>query len=890
MKSLPRLRTWLSAILHRSRTERDMDAELRSHIESYAEDLARTGLPRAEALRRARLEFGGLERVKEECRESRGISFIESLLQDLRFGLRMLRKSPGFTTVAVLTLALGIGANTAIFSAVNGILLEPLPYADSPRLVQIESGARGESYGNALEALSIPATNDVESQCPAFEKLSAYGLSGEATLLGASFPDKVGTLLVDGNFFAMLGIRPLLGRPIVHSDTEPGIHVGVLDFDLWRRDFSSDRSVIGKTIFLDGTPTTIIGVMPSEFHFGLEEDTSVWLPLVRSGFRTNRNVHMFSAVARLRAGTTLEAANAQLRILAARLAVAYPKTDKGWNLTAKSAKAELVGDVRNELLIISVAVGFVLLIACVNVSGMFFERAWTRNREVAIRQALGATRLRIIRQFLTEGIMLSVAGGALGLLFSRWAIPVLRALAPPKTPRIEGLRLDPNVLWFTLGISVLCVILFGLAPAVRATSYPLGSELKEGLSHLLAGFAARAPRRLRCVLVIAEISLAVILATGAMLTARSLHRMLSVHLGFRTDHILTIDASIYASPCDVKHTNVCHVITQEMLRRIRTLQGVKAAAVSSVVPLRAYFSTPGIETEAQTGPIKTWNEWISDNMITSEYFRVMGIPLLAGREFSDSDTASSQRVAIVSRAFARHYLQSDNPLGQLISMSKDKKGQPQWMQVVGEVGDIRNDITQTPQAKFYVPFLQGNWTYNGLNFLMRTSVNPLEIAEGAKHQIWAVDKDAPIDEVSTVDKIVSDVTAVPRFQTVLLGSFGLLGLLLAMIGIYGVISYSVVQRTHEIGVRMALGAGRGDVLRMVLGEGLLLATIGIAIGVAGALALTRFLRSLLFEIKPTDPATFIGVAILLALVALTACYIPARRAMNVDPMIALRYE
>ncbi len=876
----------------RKRMLADLDQDIRDHIERETQDNIDRGMDPKEARYAALRKFGNVTRVMEDTREVWIFRWLDNLVQDIRFGARMLRKNPGFTAIAILTLALGIGANSAIFSAVNGILIKPLLYADSDRLVQIESAHRGPtslSSGFLLEAISIPAARDIQAQCPAFGQVGVYGLAGSATMLGGSVPDDVSTLGVDGNFFTILGVRPLLGRAILPADAEPeNDRVAVLDYALWNRDFGGDPGVVGKTINLGKTPTTIVGVMPPGFRLGMN-GPGLWMPLVGWNSATDRGVHMFSVVARLRVSTTLEAANAQLKTLAAGLAAAYPKTDKGWELSAKSAKEELVGPVHTELLLLLAAVGLVLLIACINVSGMLLTRTWARHREVAIREMLGASRLRIIRQFLAESLLLSLTGGTLGLLVAFWAIPLVRAIAPPQTPRVSGIRLDSNVLLFTLAVSLLTGILFGLAPALRTSGHRIGAALKGGLGGLLAGFSTRGPRRLRSALVIAELALAVILVAGATLVARSLQKMTSVPLGYRTDHVLTVSASIYGSGCDFQHHQPCQLVLEEMLRRIQALHGVKSAAVGSGVPLRGGYVTQGIETEGQTVP-KSWNGWIGLNMVTPAYFEVLGIPLLAGRDFTNSDTNSSQRVAIVNQAFAQRFLQGASPLGQGISMSKDKNGQPKWMQVVGEVGDTRdNAITEAPRPAFYVPLTQ-DIPARSPTFMVRTSANPLAMADAVEHQIWAVEKDAPIIRLTTMDQIVSDEVADPRFQAVLLGSFGALGLILAMVGIYGVISYGVTLRTHEIGVRMALGATRADALLMAVREGMAPTSVGVVVGTAGALALTRFLRSMLFEVKPTDPVTFVGVAALLFIVALAACYVPARRAMRVDPMVALRYE
>jgi putative ABC transport system permease protein len=896
MKLFSRLRSWFRVVLHRSRLESEMDAELRSHIESYADDLVRSGIPRAEAIRRARLEFGGIERVKEECRESRGIALAESLVQDLRFAFRMLRKSPGFTAVAILTLALGIGANTAIFSAVNGILLKPLPFPEANRLVELLNKDSG---------FSIPLVQDIQAQCPAFSEISVYQIGG-GTMLGGSFPESISSPGVSGNYFTMLGVRPILGRPILPIDTSPGSNrVAVLSYALWQKDFGGDSKVVGKTVYFTSvqtakkvrkvirTPYQIIGVLPP-YSNPTKAGSGVWIPLVvPPKMSSSRRARWFEAIARLRPGVTIAAANGQLKTLAARLGMAYPATDKGMELRAQSVKDRMVNGVRPELLILLTAVGFVLLIACVNISGMLLARSWTRQREVAIRAALGATRLRMLRQFLTESLLLSFAGGALGLLLARWIIPVLRTIAPAGTPRIENLSIDGNVLWFTLCASVLAGILFGLAPAIQISGRGPGAPFREGLGGSLAGGSStRRVRRMRDALVVVEVGLAVTLVVGAALMARSLQALMGVSLGYRTDDVFSVTPDLSGSVCDYSHLEPCRLAAMEILSRIRKLSGVEAATIASTEPLGGGFAWPGIEVEGPKGR-KRSDGLLFYRGIGPGYFRVMGIPLLAGRDFTDGDTSSSPRVTIVNRAFAQRFFQGANPLGQRISKEKDKKGNPEWIQVVGEVGDSRDFAMSQPSdidPEYYLPETQTNADVTAPHFLVRTSLDPLTIVPAVKQQIWSISEEAPIGETTTMKQLVAREEATPKFRTLLLGSFGVLALLIATVGIYGVISYSAKQRTQEIGVRMALGAQSSDILRMILGEGMSLAAGGIGLGVGGALALTRFLRSLLFEIKPTDPATFVGVAILLAVVALLACYIPARRATKVDPMVALRYE
>lgn len=896
MRSLRRFLTRLTNFATRRRNDERLKEEIEEHIALQTAENLRAGLSPAEARRQAMMKFGAVETIKEDYRAERGMLFVETLLQDLRFAFRMLRKSPGFTAVAVLTLALGIGANTAIFSAVDGILLKPLPFPEANRLVELD---------NKHSGFSIPLIQDIQAQCPAFSEIAVYTVGG-GTMLGGSFPESISSPGISGNYFTMLGVRPILGRPILPMDMTPGNNrVAVLSYAVWQKDFGGDSKVVGKTLYFTSvetvkkvrkvirTPYQIIGVLPP-YSDPTKAASGVWLPLVVPPKMSNsRRDHWFEAIARLRPGVTLAAANGQLKTLAARLGTAYPATDKGMELSAQSVKDTMVIGVRTELLMLLTAVGFVLLIACVNISGMLLARSWTRQREVAIRAALGATRLRMLRQFLTESLLLSFAGGAMGLLFAKWSIPVLRTIAPAGTPRIEGLSLDANVLWFTLGISTLAGILFGLAPAIQISGRGLGAAFKGGWGNALAGgSSARRVRRMRDSLVVVEVGLAVTLVVGAALMARSLEKLMGVPLGYRTDDILTVVPDLSGSVCDYAHLDPCRQAAMEILSRIRKISGVKAATVVSSEPLGGGFAGRGIEVEGPRGR-KRSDAFLFYRGIGPGYFRVMDIPLLAGRDFTDSDTSSSPRVAIVNRAFAQRFFQGANSLGRRISTGKDKKGNPEWIEVVGEVGDSRDFAMSQPSdidPEYYLPETQTDADVTAPHFLVRTSVDPLAIAPAVKQQIWSVNKEAPIAETVTMKQLVAREEATPKFRALLLGSLGVLALLIATVGIYGVISYSAKQRTQEIGVRMALGAQNSDILRMILEEGMSLAAAGIGMGLGGALALTRFLRSMLFEIRPTDPLTFIGVAILLTFVALAACYIPARRAMRVDPMVALRYE
>ncbi|MGC2624201.1 MAG: ABC transporter permease [Candidatus Acidiferrales bacterium] len=816
--------------------------------------------------------------------------------QDVRFAFRMLAKSPGFTAIAVLTLALGIGANTAIFSAVNGILLKPLPYAHPSQLVDVMALKDFPGGIEGTLSFSHDIWQQVRQQTPAIAQM-AFWTRTWPVVTGDAAPELVPAAQVSSEFFPLLGVRPLLGRPILPGDTQPSAKpVVVVSYALWRARWGGSDTVLNHKIALDDKTYTVVGVMPSGFNYpisNVQSDEGVWLPLIVIPGQREGSA---GPLVRLEQGVSLTQANVQLatvspRILTSIINKTFGATWSGTHFVARPLETRF-SDLNKALLILLGAVGFVLLIACVNVSGLLLARGWARQREVAIREALGASRIRIVRQFLTESILLALAGGALGLLFSVWGVHVLRVITPTNLPEHGHLDLHANILWFTLAVSLLTGILFGLAPALQASSRRVGAAIRDGFGSL-AGTSSLRPRRLRGALVVVEIALAVILVIGATLVARSFEKLTSVDLGFRTDHIITMDANFSKSICDEgdeKKLPGCKAAIFDVLDRMKSISGVQTAALTSDVPLMRWSWAMDLKIEGQASEITLGSGvLISARSVSPGYFRALAIPLLSGREFADADITGSQPVAIVDEAFAKKYF-GGHALGRRISTDNDKKGNPQWIQVVGVVQRARDaDLPETPVGEIYRPYSQIDY-YRDANFIARTSADPAVMLPALRQAIWSEDKEAPITDVETMDQVVAASASEPRFQAILLGSFGALGLLLSMVGIYGVISYGVTQRTREIGVRMALGAQPANVLRMVIREGMLLAAGGIVIGIAGALALGRVLQSLLFEIKPTDPATFIGVAVVLAIVALAACYIPARRAMKVDPMIALRYE
>ncbi len=889
----------------------ELDEEIRAHIEITVRERQERGESAKDARAAALREFGNVGLVKETTRDTWGYAWIEQLWQDVHYGLRMMRRSPAFTAVAVLTLALGIGANTAIFSAVNGILLDPLPYRDSARIVRIERAQIAWGF-SAAEA------NDIRQQCTALERLTAYEESG-ALIRGTELADHRDVVFASADYFPLLGVRPILGRVILPEDTQPGNdRVAVLSYRLWRNFFGGDPGILGRTISLDEERYMVIGVMPRNFDlgWGAESFAGLWAPIssaspnseVRRG-RTN------AMIARLKKGVTAGELNAQLKTISARLAALRPtyQNDGGLDIITSSLKHQVFPDVKSALLILLGAVGFVLLLACVNVSALLLSRAWTRQREFAIRRTLGATQFRLGRQLLCESFLLAAAGGALGLLFSIWGIRVIHLIAPPGTPRLDHVVLDGRVLSFTGCISILAAILFGLAPALQAGSRRVGRAITGDFGSSFARVAGRQRHLLRTALIISEVALALILATGGVLMGRSFYKLMRLDSGTQAEHVVTMSVKLSDSACQKGHDTNCALTLRNILDDARALPGVQQAAASlSSRPFDGGETIEGIHYPGEPLGLGVYIEGESENRIsngsiaartvTPGFFSALGMRLVRGRDFQPSDlrpsppvkaasagycTSEDPPVAIVSESFARTYVTGD-PIGKRFSTCMGKDGAALWTEIIGVVNDVRDHSLRkyAPSLAYYVPFSSGNsWM-----LVARTSSDPMAIAPSLERALQSADKDSSITNVQTVAQIVADSAAEPRFDATLLGSFGALGLIIATIGIYGTISYSTAQRTHEIGVRVALGAQRGDVLRLIVGQGAILAIIGTLIGLGGAIGLTRFLRGMLFEVAPTDAATFFAVPILFVFTALLASYIPARRAMRVDPMVALRYE
>jgi len=826
---------------------------------------------------------------------------MENPLADLRHALRVFWKSPGFTGIAIGALALGIGANTAIFSVINVVLLEPLPYPQPERLVYVNRNYNNQSTG--MNSASIPKFN-AWKRSDAFEAITAYDFMGPGlNLSGGDRPEQVKGIHVSAEYFRVFGVSPALGRTITTAEDMPnGPRVAVLSYALWKSRFGADAGLVGRQIDISGEPTTIVGILPAGFEPSPLAD--IFIPLQADPNSTNQG-HYLRVAARLKAGVTLQAANAQMKVIGERFRAANPKwMDKNEGVGVVPLQEAEVGDMRKPLLILLGAVGFVLLIACANVANLQLARASTRQREIAIRAAIGASRARIVRQLLTESIVLSLAGGLCGFLLGAWGVRVLLAIAPGDIPRISDSfhsatlvsALDWRVLGFTVAVSFSTGILFGLFPAVHVSRLDVNSTLKETSGRSGTG---RRQNLARACLVVGEIALALVLLVGAALLIRTFVGLRSVNPGFDPHNVLTLQTSLsggrYGTTAQVAN------LTRQMTERLESLPGVQSAAATIMLPIEVggvdlpfnIEGKPPAKGELYNGD----EQWRS---ISPHYFAAFKIPLLRGRGFTERDAGHSAQVVIVNEAFAKRYWPKENPIGRRVTIGKGLS--PEFdepaREVVGIVGNVReNGLTEADQGVMYVPAGQVNDGVTAfvnrivpLSWAVRTSMDPKALTAAVQHEFLSIDARLPVSKIRTMEQIISEATARQNFNMLLLTIFAAVALLLASIGIYGLMSYSVEQRTQEIGIRVALGARSQDMLRMVVTQGLRLAAIGMGIGLAAAFGLTRLLANLLFGVKATDPVAFGAVAGILAAVACLATYIPARRASRIDPVISLRYE
>jgi len=812
---------------------------------------------------------------------------IYNFWQDVRFGLRMLRKNPGFTSVAIFTLAFGIGASTAIFSVVDTVLLRSLPFPRPSELVNIS--ARITPYDIPYLPLSYPDFVDLRSTSSSFSALAIYGQFWKE-FSSDDKPQRIENIQVSEDFFAVLGMQPLYGRTFVASDMRPGSRSVLLGFPLWRERFGADPRVVGKTITLDGQPHTVVGIMSAQPSLGFASESEVWTPFIPSEKELkSREVYDCSVIGRLKPGISLGQANNELGIIGARLASAYPEAHKGWTVNATSLRQYLLGDARTPLAILLCAVSFVLLIACANVSNLFLSRGWARRREFAIRTAMGATRTDLVRQLVVECLLVAFAGGTCALLVTKWSILGLRAILPPEIPRLEDLHVNTDLAWFTLGVSLFAALLSGLAPALLSASQNTNTVIKESSLGAGTNHSTTGHNLLRQLLVVGEIAVAIVLLLGATLALRSFGQLLKLDLGFRPDHLVTLRMDF--PKFRFANSGEALVFVQRVLEGARELPVVESASSGLVFPLSDEIAESTFQTTESTNDTHAEEQAALVNRVSPGFFQTFGVPLLAGRDFDPADGNGTSLVFIVNESLARKYFGTINVVGKRFSARKEA-GRPVWGQIVGVARNARQtgqDPTVEPRPEIYTSLFQSR-EVDGIYLIVRTKADPMLAASVIQDRIWSIDKKQPITGVQTLDTRIATVNAGPRSQAMLLGIFGALGFALAVVGVYGVMNYVVSLQTREFGIRMALGATPEQVLRSVIAFGLRITLGGVLIGVLCGLVLTRFMSNILFGIASTDSLTFTAVPVALTLVALAACYIPARRATRVDPMIALRYE
>ena len=806
---------------------------------------------------------------------------MESIVKDIRYGMRSLLKHPGFTAVAVITLALGIGANTAIFSVVNGVLLRPLPFKEPDRLMMIR-----ETKLPQFPEFSVAPGNfvDWKKQNTVFERLVAFRGSS-LNLVGTGDPERLRGMNVTEGFFAMLGAQPQLGRDFLLEEDQVGhSSVAILSHGLWQRRFGGDPKILNQVITLSGTGYTVIGVMPATFRFGGgDAGTDLWTPMALTEQQAqNHGGHNLAAIGQLKPGVTTAQASAEMSAIAGRLATQYP-ADVGWDVKIVPLLEYSVSSIKPALIVLVVAVGFVLLIACANVANLLLARAAGRQKEMATRTALGAGRWRIVRQLLTESLLLSLVGGGVGLLLAKWGMDLLLTLAPANLPRMSNVSLDGRVLAFTAGITLLTGVVFGLVPAWQLSKPNLSETMKDAGRGSTEGGRRQL---IRSSLVVLEVASALVLLVGAGLVIKSFWRLQQVDPGFNPDNAVT--ASVQLPKAKYPEENQQVAFFQQLIQRVGALPGVQAAGAGHVIPLSGNDFVLRFEIDGRAPLPANASQSTNYYSVSADYFKAMGIPLRRGRSFTERDTNDSPRVALINETMAKKIFPDEDPIGKRITFD-DRDKNPTWFEIVGIVGDVKQyGLEQATTMQTYEPYTQQTFPY--MTMVVRTGGDPATMGAAIRNEVLNLDKEQPTTNIQTLNQFFSTSIAQQRFSVVLLGVFAAVALVLAAVGIYGVLSYAVTQRTHEIGIRMALGAGRHHVLRLVVGKGMLLTLIGLAGGLIAAFALTRLMASLLFGVTATDPVTFASVATVLLGVALLACYIPARRATKVDPLVALRYE
>jgi putative ABC transport system permease protein len=879
-------------MLRRERLDQELDEELRSHLEMRTADNLAAGMSPEEARHEAQKRFGNTTLLKEHTREVDIVGWLDEAARDFRHALRMLQRSPGFTAVAVLTLALGIGANTAIFSVIDSVLLRPLPYHEPENLVMVwESNSQ---HPNPHNTVSPPNFLDWQSRNTVFSSM-AYIFDGSDNLTGNGDPQEVVVQDVSTNFFSLLGVNPLLGPGFTPENGQPGHdNVLILSYGLWKERFAGDPAIVGKSILLNGHPQTVVGVAPQNFQWFIKDGSftgakpQMWSPFVfPQSFHDHKQIGRFlTVVARLTPSATHSQAQTQMNAIASQLEQEYPDFDGHWGVNVVPLRQQISGDLRPALLVLFGAVALVLLIACANVSSLLLARAASREREMAIRTAIGASRWRIARQLLMESLLLALIGGGIGVMLSVWGSNALLAASPRNLLDLSSVSMDFRVLTFAVAATLFAGLLFGFLPSYISAHSRISETLKEG-----GRGSSSANRRAfaRNAFVVAQLGLALVLLTGSGLLIRSFVRLIGVDPGFDTGHLLTFKISLPRSKYGTDPLRLA--LFQQLLSKISAVPGVRSASMESFPPLAGLGAATAVHLLSQ--PSRSLSDLPVANVrvVGPDYFGTMNIPLRAGRLFNPQELAQEKHAAIINQAFADKYLHGVNPLGQkaAIYIKSLTESELQPSEIIGVVGDVHQiGLDTAPDPTVYWPHPE--LVMSGMTILVRTTNEPLAFVSAARAELQQLDPELPLAGVATMDQLLADSLSRSRFTMLLLGIFAAVALVLAAVGIYGLIAYSVTQRTQELGIRIALGAQRRDVLRLVLAQGARLTLLGVAIGVLAARAFSRLLSTFLFGVSATDPLTFAGVASLLACVSLLACFIPARRATHVDPIVALRYE
>ena len=866
------------AITHKEQLDQELEEEMRFHLDREIDQNIRNGMSPEDARYAALKSFSRVDQSKEECRDARGVEPLEHIVRDVSYSVRVLTNSYAFTIVIVLTLALGIGANTAIFSFANGILLRPLPYPQSERLAVLEETA----LKRGVEAMSVSYPNflDWKEQNTVFEGMGTYFGSSRFSLSGAGEPISIRGARISHGLLETLRVSPQLGRTFTVNEDRPDEDgVVILGYDLWQRNYGGDPNIVGQKIVLSNRPRTVVGVMPSGFRF--PEIADLWVPLALTTQTFTRTDHGLGAIARLKDGASFSEAQAEMHNIAARIEQQNPVTNEGLGVKVASLHENLTGDYREALLILLGVVGCVLLVACVNVANLMLARATARQKEFALRAALGAGRWRIVRQLLIESLLLALVGGALGFALSIWALRLLLTSIPIQLPFWMNFSVDLRVLGFTIAITVLTGLLFGAAPALQTSRVDLNDTLKEGGRGTVG-----ARGRSRSLLVVTEIALSLMLLVGAGLMIQSFLRLRSVNVGLDPTNVLA--TSFHLPTAKYRENEQRAAFFKQLLERVRALPGVESASATATLPLGG--GTWGRSLTVEGYPVLAVGQapMIQHTVVAPGYFRTMGIPLLSGRDFTDSDAEGSLLVTIIDERLAREYWPNESPIGRRIRFGPPEDNEP-WHTIIGVVGTVRHERMQEDTRKsVYLPHLQ--IPVNGMALMTRTSSEPKELVAAIRREVSQLDSDLPVSKVMTMTEVIDESIWQPRLYATLFAVFAGGALLLALIGIYGVMAFLVQTRTHEIGVRMALGATARDVFKLIVGRGMKLTLIGVLIGLAGAAAVTRLMHSLLFNTSATDPITFVLISLLLSVAAFLACYLPARRAAKVDPLVALRYE